>query len=117
MVDSRYSPTFVGDVRCAITGCGSSWKLSGGSAWSSALTNVAKNRHVRRPIRRSVRASADESGAGPAVVVGMLIHRATAGDAIQSSSTGSATGHDAAFDHATTAAAAPARTTPPAIRR
>ena len=31
-VASRYSPMFVGEVRCATTGAGSSWKLSGGSA-------------------------------------------------------------------------------------
>ncbi len=30
-VDSRYRPMFVGDVRCATTGLGVSWKLSGGS--------------------------------------------------------------------------------------
>ena len=31
-VASRYIPMFVGEVRCATTGSGSSWKLSGGSA-------------------------------------------------------------------------------------
>ena len=34
-VASRYRPILVGDVRCATTGCGSSWKLSGGRQWSS----------------------------------------------------------------------------------
>ncbi len=51
----------VGDVRWATTGSGSSWKLSGGSAWSSGPTNVSKNRHVRRAMRRSAPASAAES--------------------------------------------------------
>ena len=37
----------VGEVRCATTGFGSSWKLSGGSAWSSGATNVSKKRQVR----------------------------------------------------------------------
>jgi hypothetical protein len=49
---------FVGDVRCATTGLGVSWKLSGGKAWSSGVTNVAKYRHVRRAINRSAPASA-----------------------------------------------------------
>ena len=52
-VASRYIPMFVGEVRCATTGPGSSWKLSGGSPWSSGPTNVSKNRQVRRAVRRS----------------------------------------------------------------
>ena len=51
----------VGDVRWATTGCGSSWKLSGGRAWSSGPTNRSKNRHVRRAMRRSAMASAADS--------------------------------------------------------
>ena len=47
-VASRYIPMFVGEVRWATTGVGSSWKLSGGRPWSSGPTNVSKNRHVRR---------------------------------------------------------------------
>jgi hypothetical protein len=38
----------VGDVRWATTGFGASWKLSGGSMWSSGVTNVSKKRQVRR---------------------------------------------------------------------
>ena len=60
-VASRYMPMFVGEVRCATTGLGSSWKLSGGRAWSSGPTNVSKNRQVRRAIRRSAATSAAES--------------------------------------------------------
>ena len=40
--DSRYRPRLVGEVRWASTGRGSSWKLSGGSIWSSAVTKVSK---------------------------------------------------------------------------
>src|SRR5207245_1026678 len=87
--ESRYSPRFVGEVRCATTGFGSSWKLSGGRACSSGPTNVAKNRHVRRAINRRARASPDDSGVVLAVSRGRLIHRATAGDAAHSSSKGS----------------------------
>jgi len=43
----------VGELLCATTGCGSSWKLSGGSQFSVAVTNAVKNRHVRRAMRRS----------------------------------------------------------------
>src|SRR2546422_11690979 len=80
-VDSRYSPMLVGDVRCATTGLGVSWKLSGGNAWSSGPTNVAKNRHVRRATNRRARASAAERGWVGAVLRGTLIQRATAGEA------------------------------------
>ena len=52
----------VGEVRCAIAGFGSSWKLSGGSMWSSAVTNVSKKRQVRRAISRSACVSAAETG-------------------------------------------------------
>ena len=36
-------------------GSASSWKLSGGKAWSSGVTKVSKKRHVRRAISRSAR--------------------------------------------------------------
>ena len=38
----------VGEVREAINGVGTSWKLSGGSMWSVAVTKVSKKRQVRR---------------------------------------------------------------------
>src|SRR5688572_17779942 len=44
---------FVGDVRCAMTDAGSSWKLSGGNQLSSAPTKVSKKRQVRRAITRA----------------------------------------------------------------
>ena len=52
-VDSSKRPILVGDVRWATTGFGSSWKLSGGSMLSAAVTNVSKKRQVRRAISRS----------------------------------------------------------------
>src|ERR1019366_10821328 len=42
----------VGDVREATTGTGSSWKLSGGSQLSCAVTKVSKKRQVLRAVRR-----------------------------------------------------------------
>src|SRR5713226_360998 len=107
---------FVGDVRCATTGLGVSWKLSGGNAWSSGPTNVAKNRHVRRAIDRRARTSSDESGWVTAVLRGTLIHRATAGDTAHSIRKGSAAGQASGRPHATATDAAPASATPPPIR-
>ena len=72
----------MGEVRWAKTGFGSSWKLSGGSMWSSAVTNVSKKRQVRRALRRSARASASEIGLAPASGGGRLAQRAIAGDNI-----------------------------------
>src|SRR5687767_3818143 len=99
---------FVGEVRCATTGLGVSWKLSGGNAWSSGPTNVAKNLHVRRAIKRRARASAGASDGMPDALLGMLIQRATAGDAIHSTSHGKAAGHAAGCIHATATAVEPA---------
>src|SRR6266850_6709792 len=107
---------FVGDVRCATTGLGTSWKLSGGKAWSSGPTNVVKKRHVRRATRRRARASAAESGWVGALLRGTLIHRATAGDTAHSIRKGSAAGQASGRPHATATAAAAASATPPPIR-
>src|SRR3989442_6559153 len=114
-VDSRYSPMFVGDVRCATTGLGVSWKLSGGNAWSSGPTNVSKNRHVRRATKRRAHASAAESGWVGAVLRGTLIHRATAGDTAHSIRKGSAAGQAPGRPHPTAPAAAAASPTPPPL--
>ena len=51
--ERRYRPRLVGEVRWASAGTGSSWKLSGGSMLSAAVTKVSKNRQVRRAISRS----------------------------------------------------------------
>ena len=83
----------VGDVRCATTGLGSSWKLSGGSALSSAPTNASKNRQVRRPIRRRAATSSAESWRPAVSAGGRLIARATSGDTSQRTTNGSAS-HD-----------------------
>ena len=82
-IDSRYRPMLVGDVRWATTGCGSSWKLSGGSQWSSGPTNLSKNRHVRRAIRRSAMASAADSWRPADSARRLLTDRAIAGDSSQ----------------------------------
>ncbi len=46
IVERSRRPTFVGDVRCATTGWGSSWKLSGGRALSSLPAKASKNLQV-----------------------------------------------------------------------
>src|SRR5690606_4598636 len=65
---------FVGEVRRATVPFGSSWKLSGGSHWSSGPTKVSKKAQVllasRRSSGTSTTSAADGSGAGgPAQVV------------------------------------------------
>ena len=86
----------VGDVRWATTGAGSSWKLSGGSSCSCAVTNVSKKCHARRAVSRRARASASEIGEVPAPRTGRLAHRATAGESIHRIRNGAAIGHDPA---------------------
>lgn len=81
---------FVGEVRCATTGSGSSWKLSGGRCRSAAVTNVSKKSQVRRPIRRNsprscTGACAIEEGAM------RLTRSATSGARHHSTTSGSAT--------------------------
>src|SRR5271170_1996014 len=73
---------FVGEVRCATTGTGSSWKLSGGRKFSWAVTNVSKNRHVRRESARRARTCSGESISWSEGRGGRLIQCATAGAAI-----------------------------------
>jgi hypothetical protein len=116
-VDRRYSPRFVGEVRCATTGFGSSWKLSGGRAWCSAPTNVSKNRQVRRAINRRARASAAGRGFARTASLERLIQRATKGDITHSARKGRTTGQTSGRTAATTAAAAVASATPPLMRR
>ena len=70
---------FVGDVRWATTGTGSSWKLSGGRPWSSGPTNVSKNRQVRRAVRRSAAVSSAVSRSAAASGAGRLTRWATKG--------------------------------------
>src|SRR5690349_10662617 len=105
----------VGDVRCATTGLGSSWKLSGGSMLSAGVTKVSKKRHVRRAISLKVRASSSDAPNWLAEVGDRLVHNAIAGAAIQSSTKGSATGHDAGAAATTAIPAATPKATPPAI--
>ncbi len=79
----------VGEVRCAIAGPGSSWKLSGGSQWSASPTKVSKNAQVLRAILRRNRACASVRWAARRCR-GRLSHQAIPGDANQSASTGRA---------------------------
>ena len=87
-IDNRYRPILVGEVRCAITARGSSWKLSGGRWLSSAVTKVSKKRQVRRAISLSSRCcSADNSDFAAEGGV-WLIRHAMAGAATHSSRKG-----------------------------
>src|SRR5262249_43623291 len=107
---------FVDDVRCATTGAGSSWKLSGGSPLSSGPTTVSKNRHVRRAVARSSRRPDADNGATPSVASGWLTQRATAGDRIQSTTNGAAKRQCPGAATATTRAAPAAPDPPPPPR-
>src|SRR5512135_2083347 len=83
---------FVGDVRCATTGSGTSWKLSGGRKLSSSEMNSSKNRHVRRAADRSASASDCFIVRWPDKGGGALVQRAARGDKTQRTPKGSATG-------------------------
>src|SRR4029453_1277725 len=77
----------VGEVRPGPAGAGSAWKLSGGSQFSSGVTNVSKKCHVLRAIRRSrVNCSTLNSGAGCST--GRLIHHALQGAVSQRTKNG-----------------------------
>ena len=69
----------VGEVRCATTGFGSSWKLSGGSMLSAGVTKVSKKRQVRRAIRRRSRVSGSDIARRRATAGRRLDHSASAG--------------------------------------
>src|SRR6266536_6093377 len=81
---------FVGEVRCATNGTGSSWKLSGGSQLSSAPTKVSKKRQMRRATDLAKRKSS------PLIIrsfseVGRLIQYATTGERAQATTNGQTT--------------------------
>jgi hypothetical protein len=82
---------------------------------SAGVTKVSKKRHVRRAISRKVRASSSDTPSWLAAVGDRLVQSAIAGAVIQSSTKGSATGHDAGAMAATAIPAATPRATPPAI--
>src|SRR3989442_15566688 len=107
----------VGEVRWATTGCGVSWKLSGGNPLLSAATNVVKYLHVRRATRRRIRTSPGGNATGRAAMPGTLTQRAIAGDRAQSVNNGHATRHAPGDPHSITTAPAMARRRPPAMRR
>ena len=82
-------PMFVGLVRDATTRLGFCWMLSGGSQWSSAVTNSSKYRHVfRDSFSRKCCWLSDSRGAGRGI--GRLSHQATSGDASHAASKGPA---------------------------
>ena len=78
----------VGEVRCATTGAGSSWKLSGGSMWSSGVTKVSKKRQVRRAVSRKALRVGRRQRRLPATRGGRLAQRATAGEAATAAANG-----------------------------
>src|SRR6476620_12041624 len=81
---------FVGEVRAATVGVGSSRKLSAGSQCSSAVTKVSKKCQVLRAMRWSkVSCSRLSSGAGCSM--GRLIHHAIQGATSQRTKNGRAT--------------------------
>src|SRR3546814_2656000 len=84
----------VGEVRCAMTGFGSSWKLSGGSMLSVGVTNVSKKRQVRRAMRRKSRASGSDTVSLRAAGDDRLLHKASAGAVSHSNAKGRASGQD-----------------------
>ena len=117
-VERRYSPMFVGEVRWATTGLGSSWKLSGGRKCSSAVTNVSKKRQVRREASRRDRTfAADSSGSVPLCRGGRLIQCATAGAHTHTTTKGRAAKTARGCTNHTAAKAAIANRTPPIMRR
>src|SRR5579862_8773719 len=90
----------VGEVRWAITPTGCSWKLSGGSQWSSAPTKVSKNAQVLRArLRRNRVWSADSLARRR--VSGRLIHHAIAGEANHRAAMGPATANAAGCESST----------------
>ena len=88
--DSRYKPMFVGEVRFAITACGISWKLSGGSMLCCAVTKVSKKLQVWRAMMRSRCSSSAVSVSRRAVRAGRLTTRATMGAHSHASRSGTA---------------------------
>src|SRR5476651_1369677 len=82
----------VGEVREAMTGAGVSWKLSGGSQFSPAVTKVSKKCQVVRAVRRR-KSSWPRFNSGSDDSIGWLIHQAIHGAASQRPRKGSATGH------------------------
>ncbi len=111
-VERRYRPILVGEVRWASAGTGSSWKLSGGSMWSAAVTKVSKNRQVRRAISRRAWASAADTDIWPASGGGRLAQRAIAGEAIHRAASGTARGHVPCPDSRATSTARTAENDP-----
>ena len=73
----------VGEVREASTGKGSSWKLSGGSQCSCAVTNVSKKRQVLRAVRRRKASCFGFKSGAAEGSMGWLMRQAIQGEASQ----------------------------------
>src|SRR5271167_4092435 len=98
-----------------MTGFGSSWKLSGGSMRSSAVTKVSKNPQVRRAARRRNWESGAETGLWTATFGERLVQRATAGETAHSARNGIGNAQEPRPTQPIKAAAPTARATAPAI--
>ena len=85
---------------------GSSWKLSGGSMLSPAVTNVSKNRQVRRAISRSAAGIGLARSPGCRHRGATLTQRATAGESSQAQDEAAAATGSAARPSCQTATAA-----------
>src|SRR3546814_795201 len=107
----------VGEVRCATTGFGSSWKLSGGSMLSDGVTNVSKKRQVQRAISRKSRASGSETASRRAAVGDRLAHKASAGAVNHSSAKGRTSCQDDGANATALAVMTSPSDVPPAIFR
>ena len=83
---------FVGDVRGATMGAGVSWKLSGGSQFSPALTNVSKKRHVWRAVLRRKRSCSSFNSSTRGLIGWLMVH-ASHGATTHSPRTTLASGH------------------------
>ena len=88
---SRLMPMLVGDVRCATTRPSDSCTLSGGSQWSSAVTNVSKNCQVLRATRRRWARSRSSSSTARGRSA-RLSQKAIAGETIHNSNGDAAAG-------------------------
>ena len=106
----------VGDVLCATTDSGDSWKLSGGRALSAGVTKASKKRHVRLAINRNDRASVSANGRRPNTRGERLAQNATAGEANQASANAEARGQVLWPQIQATLIAAAAVSTAPPIR-
>ena len=104
----------VGEVRWAMSGAGSSCRLSGGSQWSAAPTWVSKNAQVRRASARK-KSRCLACGTKRPALRGWLIHQAMRGEASHRISSGAARTSASGRRSASAAPSSSASTGPMAI--